>query len=161
MSGFKSGMNVTLGVIVACFIVFIVLPCTFCAGVQVLTTAAVVNTDSDTVVDKSQAPSSSPKSPVSTKPKVEILEIDSKVTETNQIYAKYAYILRLRNHTDRPVKVTAEIKWLDATGFVVNSKREHSLVIPANDDKTFNGYDLIPFPSANDVAKVDVDLKRW
>ena len=52
---------------------------------------------------------------------VEIVDISTKVTEQNNVWWKYAWNLTLKNNTDREKSVRAEIKWLDAEGFVVDS----------------------------------------
>lgn len=91
-------------------------------------------------------------------PNVEIVDITTRVTESNSVWSKYAWNLTLKNNTDREQSVTAEIKWTDAEGFVVDTDTEYDLVIPANSEKTFNDYDLIDADVAGNVEGIEAEI---
>jgi len=96
---------------------------------------------------------------VSTKgPNVEIVDITTRVTESNAVWSKYAWNLTLKNNTDREQSVMAEIKWTDAEGFVVDTDNEFELVVPANSEKTFNDYDLIDADVAGNIVGIEAEI---
>lgn len=95
---------------------------------------------------------------ISNSSKVEIVDISTRVTESNSVWSKYAWKLTLKNNTDREQSVTAEIKWTDAEGFVVDTDTEYGLVIPANSEKTFNDFDLIDASVAGDIESVEAHI---
>ncbi len=89
---------------------------------------------------------------------VEILDISTRVTESNSVWSKYAWNLTLKNNTDREQSVTAEIKWTDAEGYVVDTDTEYDLVVPANSEKTFNDFDLIDADVAGDIENIEAEI---
>lgn len=91
-------------------------------------------------------------------PSIEIVDVSTRVTEANSVWSKYAWNLTLKNNTDRERTVTAEIKWTDAEGYVVDTDTEYGLVIPANSEKTFNDYDLIDASVAGDIESVEANI---
>lgn len=90
---------------------------------------------------------------------IEIVDISTRVTESNSVWWKYAWNLTLKNNTDRDRTVTAEIKWVDADGFVVDDDTAYSLVVPANSEKTFNDYQLIDTSVAPDVEGIKAQVR--
>ena len=92
---------------------------------------------------------------------VEIVDISTKVTEQNSVWWKYAWNLTLKNNTDRDKSVRAEIKWVDADGFVVDSHTEYSLPVPAGEEKTFNDFSLVSTPGASDVGGIKAEISGF
>lgn len=90
---------------------------------------------------------------------IEIVDVSTKVTEQNSVWWKYAWVLTLKNNTNRERSVTAELKWVDADGFVVDSATEYSLAIPAGEEKTFNDFALISTPGSADVEGIQAELR--
>jgi uncharacterized protein YcfL len=90
---------------------------------------------------------------------IEIVDVSTKVTEQNSVWWKYAWVLTLKNNTNRDRSVTAELKWVDADGFVVDSATEYSLTIPAGEEKTFNDFALISTPGSADVEGIQAELR--
>lgn len=103
-----------------------------------------------TVATESEVPEQKP---------VEVVNVSTKVTEQNSVWWKYAWILTLKNNTDRERSVTAVLKWVDVDGFVVDSDTEYSLTIPAGEEKTFNDFKLVSTPGASDVNGIQAELK--
>lgn len=89
---------------------------------------------------------------------VEIVDVGSRVTESNDVWWKFAWKLTLRNNTDRNRSVTGTIKWMDKDGYVVDSDRFYSLETPANSEKTFEDYTLIDTSAAVNVEGVKAEL---
>ena len=81
-----------------------------------------------------------------------IVEIDSRVTESNNSWWRYAWQLKLANDSQKPMVFDATIEFQDADGFVIDQDTERGL-IPATSEKTFTGYKLITVPGAAKVSK--------
>jgi|AntRauTorckE6833_2_1112554.scaffolds.fasta_scaffold56164_1 hypothetical protein len=90
---------------------------------------------------------------------VEIVDISTKVTEQNNVWWKYAWNLTLKNNTDREKSVRAEIKWLDAEGFVVDSHTEYSLSVPAGEEKIFSDFALVSTPGASNIEGIKAEIQ--
>lgn len=97
--------------------------------------------------------------PTSTQPILDIVSIDTKVTEQNSVWWKYSWIFKVKNNSDRDHVVNAHLEWLDKEGYVVETALEYSLTIPANQEKTFSGYELIDIQVAPTVGGIQVNLK--
>lgn len=82
-----------------------------------------------------------------------ILNIDSRVTESNSSWQKYAWRLELENGEDYPLVFNATIEFQDSDGFIIDTDREYGLHVPANSSKVFTGSTLINVPGAYRVAK--------
>ncbi len=89
---------------------------------------------------------------------IDIVEIDSRTTENNDVWARYAWKLTLRNTTDRPISVQATIKFLDADGFLVDEDTEYGLAVPPMQEETFTGSKLISHPGADHVARTRAEI---
>ncbi len=81
-----------------------------------------------------------------------IVEIDSRVTESNNSWWRYAWRLTLANDSQQPMMFSATIEFQDADGFVIDQDSENGL-IPTLSEKTFTGYKLVTIPGAAKVAK--------
>lgn len=90
----------------------------------------------------------------------EIVDVDSRVTEANSSWSKYAWKLTIRNMTADALALEAVIEFLDADGFVVDDDREYNLVLGPNQEQTFTGYDLIDASAAPRVAQVNAKVKE-
>lgn len=81
-----------------------------------------------------------------------IVEISSRVTESNDTWWRYAWRLTLANDSQKPMIFNATIEFQDADGFVIDQDSENGL-IPASSEKTFTGYKLVSVPGAAKVEK--------
>lgn len=81
-----------------------------------------------------------------------IVEISSRVTESNNTWWRYAWRLTLANDSQKPMIFNATIEFQDADGFVIDQDSENGL-IPASSEKTFTGYKLVSVPGAAKVEK--------
>jgi hypothetical protein len=91
----------------------------------------------------------------------EIVAIDSKVTESNDTWWKFAWRLTLRNKSDRPAVYRAVIGFYDSEGFEVDSATE-TVALKGGADDTFTGTKLVTTSAARNVRKtgVKVGLER-
>ncbi len=89
-----------------------------------------------------------------------IVEIDSKVTESNDSWWRYAWRLTLANDSPDPVAFDATIEFQDAEGFPVDEDRQRGLFVAGNSEKTFTGYALVSVPGASRVAKTLAKVRK-
>jgi hypothetical protein len=82
-----------------------------------------------------------------------IVEISSKVTESNKSWWRYAWRLTLANDSQKPMIFNATIEFQDADGFVIDQDFESSLVVPSATEETFTGFALVRVPGAERVQK--------
>ncbi len=113
------------------------------------------------------APSTAKQAPASVtnpkeKPKEkqwDIVSIDSKVTETNSVWWKYAWILKIKNTGDTALRFSAQIEFLDEDGFVIDDNSESNLIVAAGETATFTGYELVRLPGAHKVNSTSVKVR--
>jgi len=84
----------------------------------------------------------------------EIISIDSRVTESNNSWWKYAWILEVSNQGDEDILFNAEIQFQDEDGFVIDTAYAYNLVIRAGETKKFSDSTLISTPGAASVANI-------
>lgn len=82
-----------------------------------------------------------------------IIEINSKVTESNTVWWRYAWRLTLANNSQKPMVFSATIEFQDADGFVIDQGSESGLVVPPGTEQTFTGYKLVSVPGAMKIQK--------
>ena len=85
----------------------------------------------------------------------QITSIDLKVTEANDTWWRYAWKLGLKNDSAQPIQCDVTIEFQDRDGFVIDSDDEHGLVVPAQSEQTFTGYQLVSMPGARNVARTN------
>ena len=83
-----------------------------------------------------------------------IVDIDSRVMETNTIWWKYGWLLTLRNETDGPLRIGAKIEWIDADGFVVDRDLARNLALAPGEEKVFRGDAMIDSSVAGKVDSI-------
>jgi hypothetical protein len=84
-----------------------------------------------------------------------IVEVDSRVTESNDSWWRYAWKLTIRNESSADRSFNATLEFQDADGFVIDSATEYNLSVPAHGDRTFTGYTLVSLPGASRVARTN------
>jgi hypothetical protein len=93
-------------------------------------------------------------------PTLKIEEVDTKVTENNDVWAKYGWRLTVSNQGDEDAPFEATLEWQDKDGFVVDSQNEYQLAVAAHGKQTFTGYTLIQHPAADKVQTIVAKLGR-
>ena len=83
----------------------------------------------------------------------EIVEIDARVTETNDLWWKYAWKLTLKSTGDTDHAFEATIEFQDADGFVIDTSQDPDVFLSAGQEKTFTGYALVRLPGAERIAR--------
>jgi hypothetical protein len=87
-----------------------------------------------------------------------IVEVDSRVTESNDSWWRFAWKLTIRNEASTDRSFNATVEFQDGDGFVIDSASEYNLSVPANGDRTFTGYKLVSLPGASRVARTNAKL---
>ncbi len=92
----------------------------------------------------------------------EVLEVNTRVTESNDSWSRFAWKLTVRSVASRPVALAVHIKFLDEQGFVIAEDRAVGLLLRAGRCEDFNGNALIPAEVAGDVRSVSAETSaEW
>jgi len=91
---------------------------------------------------------------------LKIETIDTRVTEANDVWARYAWKLSVLNAGDESAQFNARIQWQDADGFVVDDDEEYGLSLSAHETQTFTGDKLISYPAASRVKQIAANISR-
>lgn len=83
----------------------------------------------------------------------EIVSVASKVTESNDVWSKYAWKLRLRNNGASMHAFSVTIEFQDKDGFIIDTDRSDTIVVQPNAEDTATGFALIRSPGASNVAR--------
>lgn len=89
----------------------------------------------------------------------EILSVTARVTESNDVWSKWAWILRLRNKDTVAHVFSATIKFYDSGGFVVDEDSESSLRVEALEESDFAGYKLVTAGPAQTIARTGAEVR--
>lgn len=121
-----------------------------------------IGAESSTGLDNAAATASGGTSgPVGPPPSpFKIEAIDTRATETNDVFARYAWKLSVSNSAGEPGEFNVRIEWQDADGFVIDEDEAYHLSLDAHETRTFTGYKLISYPSASRVSKVEAKMSR-
>jgi hypothetical protein len=92
-------------------------------------------------------------------PPFEIVSIDYRVTERNDVWSKFAWKLVLRNKSAQAAVFDATIEFQDADGFIVDTDTGRGLAVQASSDETFTGFALIRAESVAKVAKANAKVR--
>lgn len=91
---------------------------------------------------------------------LKIENVDSRVTESNDVWARYAWKLSISNAGDEAATFDVLIKWEDKDGFVIDDTREYGLSLAPHETRSFTGDDLINYPAASRVDKIEASLSQ-
>jgi hypothetical protein len=90
----------------------------------------------------------------------DIVSVDSKVTETNDVWWRYAWKLTIRNKASQAAVYTATIEFQDKDGFVIEQDIARDLGVAAGSDHDFTGFALVRLPGATNVARTNAKVSR-
>jgi len=85
---------------------------------------------------------------------IKILSIGSRPMESNNVWTKYSWRLKLINPSNKGQTIQAEIKWLDVDGYPVETDSEYDLYLGPGATEIFTGYQLITASMADRVDSV-------
>jgi len=90
----------------------------------------------------------------------EIVSVNMKVTESNDVWWKFAWRLTIKNKSESPQIFDAKIEFQDKEGFIITDHDGHNLLVPPNSQETFTGYELINARVAGNVAIVNAKVRK-
>jgi hypothetical protein len=90
----------------------------------------------------------------------EIVSVNMKVTESNDVWWKFAWRLTLKNKSESPQIFDARIEFQDKEGFIIADHDGRNLLVPRNSEETFTGYELINARVAGNVAMVNAKVRK-
>ena len=82
-----------------------------------------------------------------------VVSIESRVTESNNVWSKYAWKLTIRNDSAEPAVFSGEIEFQDSDGFIVDSDTAVNMRVEGSSEGVFTGYDLIKAESTGKVVR--------
>jgi hypothetical protein len=89
----------------------------------------------------------------------EIIKVDSRITEVNNTWSKYAWILILKSFANKHMQFHATIEFLDKDGFIVDTSDEFNVLLPNRNDQTYTGFALIKAPVVGNIARIQAKVK--
>jgi hypothetical protein len=90
----------------------------------------------------------------------EIISVDTRITESNNTWSRFAWKLQLKNTATQALRFDATIEFQDKDGFIVDENTAHNLVIGPKSDETFTGFALIRAEGAPRVARTVAKVRR-
>jgi len=89
----------------------------------------------------------------------EVLDVGFKTTETSGTHSRFAWEITVKSWSTQSMKIKAELRWLDESGFVIDSGTEYDLYLGAEDEETYTGYTWIRKPGADKVNTIRVKVR--
>ena len=86
--------------------------------------------------------------------------IATKVTEKNDAYHKFAWVLTVSNTAESGRSFTTKIEWLDTDGFIIDDDIAYDLIIAAGEEKQFTGYALVDAEAADTITSINAEIPR-
>jgi hypothetical protein len=90
----------------------------------------------------------------------EIISFDTRVTESNNTWSRFAWKLQMKNNGNQPFHFDALIEFQDKDGFIIDTNTAHDLVIGPNAEATFTGFALIQAEGAPRVGQTIAKVRR-
>ncbi|MBM3128459.1 MAG: hypothetical protein FJ009_07445 [Chloroflexi bacterium] len=90
-------------------------------------------------------------------PLFEIVKVDTRVTESNTTWWKFAWKLVLKSLSEVPLQLSAKVEFLDAEGFVVDDDSKLVLMQP-NREETFTDYKLVNAAVAGNIRSISAKV---
>lgn len=96
-----------------------------------------------------------PKAPAPAQAKLmEIMDVDSKVVDKNNVYWNYSWKLTIANRTGEYQRLQCTVEFKDSDQFVLDSDTGYDLILSPSETKTFTGIKLISIEPAERVSGV-------
>ena len=97
--------------------------------------------------------------PTAADPNLRVVEVNTKMMESNSFGSKFSWRLTVRNEGDRPALFGASILFLDSEGNMVGEDRQFDLALKGHDQQTFTGFKIVEAPFGGSVRKVEAKLR--
>ena len=89
-----------------------------------------------------------------------VVSVDTKVTERNNYWWRFSWIVKVRNDGAESVQLWSKVKFMDNEGFAIDYNRFYDWIIPARSTKTFTGFKLIKTPTSSTIKKTLVEIEK-
>ena len=90
----------------------------------------------------------------------QIVSVDSRVTESNNTWSRFAWKLTLRNDSDQPQAFQGTIEFQDSDGFIVDTSNARTMLVSAKSERTFTGFALIGADVRGKVARTVAKIAK-
>lgn len=97
--------------------------------------------------------------PAPTSPVFEIVKVDTRVTESNRSWSRFAWLLTIKSLTTSPLRLFAHIEFRDAQGFTIAEDHGNDLILKTGAIDTFSGNRLITAAVAGNVRSITAKVK--
>lgn len=88
----------------------------------------------------------------------EILSVDAKIIESNDIWWKMAWVLEIKSTSDSTLTLMAKIEFVDEDDFVIHEDYEYGIRVRPGETVKVNGYSLVDSGIAPDVAGINAEV---
>lgn len=105
--------------------------------------------------EASRQPAPSPSRQSQEQSRIQITNVDTRVTESNHVWSKFAWMVTIANAGEQPEAIKIKVQWLDGDGFVVDEHTEYDCFVPAREYQTFRGFALIDASAAPSVSSIN------
>ena len=92
-------------------------------------------------------------------PAFEIIKVDAEITETNDVWSKFAWKLIMKSLSRIPLTFHATIEFLDQDGFVVADAFEPNLLLRPGGEQPFTGYVLVMDSIVHTITMVQAKIR--
>jgi hypothetical protein len=92
-------------------------------------------------------------------PTLEVVSIDARITEANDVWSRFSWKLVVRNRSTSPCIYQATIEFSDADGFMVNQSPQSPSQIGPQSEVTASGFELIDASVAPNIRSVGATLE--
>lgn len=94
-------------------------------------------------------------------PQFEIVSCRYRVTETNNTWSRFAWILEVRNATNEAIACQATIRFMDRSGFAIDDAYDPNINLAGKGLHTFRGSTLINKPGASRVVQAEAQVRAF
>lgn len=94
-----------------------------------------------------------------TTPDYEIVSIKDKITDSNTAFDTRAWIMVIKNNSDKQLIIEATVQFEDIDGFVVSEDFQPNLYIGPRETKTFTGVKIVKLQPSSTIDSVAVHTK--
>jgi hypothetical protein len=85
-----------------------------------------------------------------------IKDIAFAAIESNRVFIRYSWKATIHNSLDHAKAFDLDVQFLDDRGLIVDHARAYRQAVPAFDERTFNGSELVNMPAGLTVASIHV-----
>lgn len=89
-----------------------------------------------------------------------LVSVESRVTESNSVWSRFAWKLKLRNDSPAPHLFQAKIEFQDRDGFIVDTNDAYNLLVPGQSEQEFTGFALIKAEVVGSVSRAAAKVNR-